>query len=43
MLTLGGGNKKLVGGVYRRREMVKFLKHIVQKHNQMNIRNLLNG
>ena len=25
------------GGVYRRKEMIRFLKHIVQKQNQMNI------
>ena len=41
-LTFGGGKKNLMG-VYRRGQMIRFLKHMFQKHNQMNIPNLFNG
>ena len=47
-LTFGGGIKNLVGGLlgrdfFQMGEDDQFLKHIVQKHTQANLQNLLNG
>ena len=49
-LTFRGVNKNLKvnllkagGGFFQMEEMIKILKHIVEKHTQVNLPNLLNG
>ena len=47
-LTFDGGKRNFMGMVYwedlsRWGEIIKFLKHIVQKHAQVNMPNVING